>query len=420
MRAQSQSGSIAGWRVVLVIGSIAFICASVAAQDANSWVTKVRAEVAQNDLVGAARIVDQRLEAAPDDLEAQAWRARILAWFGKWPQAETQFRDVLCKAPKDVDILLGLSDVLFWEGKLSEAGSLLEKAQELQPANYEIAVRRLKVDAAIREQRTSPAPLQSNALTLVSPSSPSLRESHGSDAPRYSASVSSETDFFSFTSPIQAQSAAFGVNWTPRWSSSFSGMSYRRLGQAAAELSAGIAYRITKSDSLSFSFGQGTHQQIAPLRQMSLDYDQGLKLHLGLVNGVEVTGHSASIWFDGSQVTVLGGSAIAYLPRDWMWTFTANQARTDFHSTGSSWSPAASMRLSFPTWTRLRLDVGFGVGAENYSNLDQIGRISARTYSSAAHFRVNHLQDFSVFVAYQQRSRDQTQTSIGGGYGFHF
>jgi hypothetical protein len=192
------------------------------------------------------------------------------------------------------------------------------------------------------------------------------------------------------------------------------------LGQAAAEFSTGLAYRIASKDSVSFSFGQGSHQQIAPLRQISVDYDRGLKLRLGLLRGLELTEHSASIWFDGSQVTVLGGIATAYLPRDWMWTFVANEARTDFYGTGTSWSPAASTKLSVPAWSRLRLDVGFGVGAENYSNIDQIGRISARTYMGGAHYRVNRLQDFLVFVGYQQRSHGQTQTSIGGGYGFHF
>jgi tetratricopeptide (TPR) repeat protein len=397
-----------------------FVSASLGAQDSSSWVTKVRAEVAQNDFSEASRVIDERLHTAPDDLEAQGWRARILAWVGKWPEAEAQYREVLRRAPDDIDILLGLSDVLFWEGKLGESASLLEQAQEMQPANNDVAVRRSKLDAAIRQEHSSSAPGAANVPAVNAANSRSRSEPYSIDSPRYSASVSSETDLFSFTSPIQAQNAAFGVSWNSRWRSSFSGMSYRRFGQAAAELSTGVGYRITKNDSLSFSFGQGTHQQIAPLRQMSLDYDRGLKLHLGLMKGLEVTAHSASVWFDGSQVTILGGSAIAYLPRDWMWTFTANQARTEFYGTGSSWSPAASTRLSFPTWTRLRLDAGFGVGAENYSNIDQIGRISARTYSGAAHFRVNHLQDFSVFVAYQQRSRGQTQTSIGGGYGFHF
>jgi Tetratricopeptide repeat len=373
----------------------------------------MREQVAAQDLSEAAKIVDDRLATAPSDLEAQGWRARLLAWNGKWQQAEAQYRNVLREAPKDIDMLLGLADVLLWEGKLDEASAVLEQAQDLQPANTEVAIRRARVTQAQQEKKSA---------ALVQGHSPDqLSEKRAlNEGPRYSVNLDSESDLFSFSSPIQAQSATFGVSWNSRWKSSFTGMSYRRLGITATELSTGIAWRASKHDAILFSFGEGTHQSVAPVRQMSLDYDRGLNLHAGMIKGLELTAHSGSVWFDGSQVTVLGGSLITYLPHEWTWSFAANQARTEFYGTGSSWSPAASSKLSFPVWSRLRVDAGFGVGAENYSNIDQIGRISARTYLGGAHYRINHLQDFSVFLAYQQRSRGQTQTSIGGGYGFHF
>jgi len=396
---------------------LAFLLISVAsplfALDEGDWLARVRDQVAASHLAEAAKIVDDRLATAPNDLEAEGWRARLLAWNGKWQQAEAQYRSVLRDAPKDVDMLLGLADVLLWQGKLDEASAVLEQAQELQPANTEAAIRRARV-AQARQEKKSAASIQQHSADQ-----PSEKRVSG-DEPRYSLNLDSESDFFSFSSPIQAQSATLGVSWNSRWKSSFTGMSYRRLGIAATELSTGIAWRASKHDAILFSFGEGTHQSVAPVRQMSLDYDRGLHLHAGAIKGLELTAHSASVWFDGSQVTVLGGSLIAYLPRDWMWSFTANQARTDFYGTGSSWSPAASSKFSFPVWSRLRMDAGFGVGSENYSNIDQIGRLSARTYLGGAHYRINHLQDFSVFGAYQQRSRGQTQTSIGGGYGFHF
>lgn len=73
-----------------------------------------------------------------------------------------------------------------------------------------------------------------------------------------------------------------------------------------------------------------------------------------------------------------------------------------------------------PMFSRLRGEVGFGVGAENYSSVDQIGRISARTYTIGSHYSISSAQEFSTFVAYQQRAHGLVETSIGGGYGFHF
>lgn len=383
----------------------------------DDWMARVRQEVSAHRLSQAAKIVDDRLATAPGDLEAEGWRARLLAWNKKWVQAEAQYRSVLHQAPKDVDMLLGLADVLFWEGKLDESSVLLEQAQDLQPLNTEVAIRTARITQDRQEQ-------QSATLVPHPAAEPAKRSVHertsSTEEPRYSVNFDSESDLFSFTSPIQAQSATLGVNWNSQWRSTFTGMSYRRLGVNATEISSAITWRASKHDAISFSFGEGTHQSVAPLRQMSLDYDRGLNLHAGIIKGLELTAHSAGVWFDDSQVMVLGGSLIAYLPHEWMWSLTANQACTDFYGTGSSWSPAASSKLSFPVWSRLRLDTGFGVGAENYSNIDQIGRISARTYLGGAHYRINPFQDFSVFVAYQQRSRGQTQTSIGGGYGFHF
>ena len=87
---------------------IFFACASLLSAETSDWVTKVRAHLAQNDLPGAAHIVDERLHAEPEDLEALGWRARILGWSGKWSEAEAQYREVLRGAPRDLDILIGV------------------------------------------------------------------------------------------------------------------------------------------------------------------------------------------------------------------------------------------------------------------------------------------------------------------------
>ena len=73
----------AGLRCGLTIVLLLFITAA-AAQEAD-WQSTVKAEVAKKNLAGAALLVEQRLSADPGDLEARAWRARLLAWSGRWP-----------------------------------------------------------------------------------------------------------------------------------------------------------------------------------------------------------------------------------------------------------------------------------------------------------------------------------------------
>ena len=43
----------------------------------------------------AAAMVDERLAENPGDVEARAWRARLLAWRGRWAEAESEYRRVL-------------------------------------------------------------------------------------------------------------------------------------------------------------------------------------------------------------------------------------------------------------------------------------------------------------------------------------
>ena len=377
----------------------------------NEWVAQVRQEVAANDLKRAATIVKARLDAYPDDLDAQAWRARILSWTGHLPEAEALYQQVLRRAPNDVDVLLGLADVLFWEGKIRESSGVLDHAEQVQPSSREIEERRTRVQAAMRDHNSGVA---GNDNGTARP------EPHSTDLYRYSVIIGSQADLFNYSDAAQTQNIGFSIAWNSRWNSTFSGSSYRRVGQAAEQLSTGVSYRPDANQTFSVSFGGTSHQQIAPIRQITADYDRGTHWRIGLLRGVEFTAHCSALWFDSSRVSILGGSAVAYLPKDWWLTFVGNAARTKFAGLSPTWSPSLSTKVSAPVFPRLRAEAGFGVGAENYSSVDQIGRISARTYAGGVHYSLTRAQSFSTWMAYQQRSGGITQTSIGCGYAFHF
>ncbi|PYX83168.1 MAG: hypothetical protein DMG70_11680 [Acidobacteria bacterium] len=62
----------------------------------------------------------------------------------------------------------------------------------------------------------------------------------------------------------------------------------------------------------------------------------------------------------------------------------------------------------------------FAVGSENFAQVDQIGRFSARTFGGGLGYRFNHRQDLSGYVAAQHRTQGRTQNSFGLSYGFRF
>lgn len=378
------------------------------ASNESDWLAKVREQVAAHDLSGAAETVNARIEAQPADLEAQTWRARILSWTENLNAAEDLYREVLLQAPNDADVLIGLADVLFWEGKLKESSDVLESAERLRPASPEVEQRRERNTRTLYAQNSS-RNSQNSASAQVE-----------SDIYRYSLRITSESDLFNYSSAAQNQSIDLGITWNSRWSSQLLATSYRRFSDSAEQWSTGIAYRFSANQSVAASFAVANHQQIFPVRQAAFDYDHGIRFRGGALKGIEFVAHSAGVWFDGSAVTVLGGSAIVYLPRDWMCTFAGNAARTKFDALGASWAPSFSAKVSAPVFPRMRGNIGFGSGAENYSSLEQIGQISARTYLGGLQYSLSKAQDFSGFIAYQQRSHGVVEINVGGGYGFRF
>ncbi|MGB9105621.1 MAG: tetratricopeptide repeat protein, partial [Terriglobales bacterium] len=111
----------------------------------SDWQNAVRSEVARKNLDGAAAMVDERLAANPGDLEARAWRAHLLAWRGRWAEAESEYRRVLEQAPADAEVMAGLADVLTWQGKLEEALGVLDRARTILPLQSYVLDRRARI-----------------------------------------------------------------------------------------------------------------------------------------------------------------------------------------------------------------------------------------------------------------------------------
>jgi hypothetical protein len=96
-------------------------------------------------------------------------------------------------------------------------------------------------------------------------------------------------------------------------------------------------------------------------------------------------------------------------------------ARSSFPVVGIEWQPSGSTRLSFPLRSeRLRGSVAFAVGTENFAKADQVGRFSARTFAAGLKYQINARQDVGGHVAFQDRSQQRTQTSVGFTYGIRF
>ena len=134
--------SLSAWVLAVMLGGVALPGPRSSLQIGSNR-SVPRADAHQLD--AALTLVDQRLAQVPSDLEARGWRGRLLAWQGRWGQAESEYRRVLERSPNDTDILCGLAYVLLWQEKLGEALSVTDHARDLAPSQPSILLRRARI-----------------------------------------------------------------------------------------------------------------------------------------------------------------------------------------------------------------------------------------------------------------------------------
>ncbi len=396
--------------------------AMTAAQQPADWQSRVRSEVEKKDLDHAMALVEEQLERNPQDLEARAWRARLLSWKGDWPRAEVEYRSVLAAAPNDTDILLGLADVLIWQNKLQEALTVLERARSLSPQQREVLLRRARV--LTRLNRVQEARQQYRSLLSWNAGDTEARAGLASlpDSYRHELRVGSDTDAFNFADTATAQGMILISRWNSRWITEVAFNSYQRFGAEAYLATGRVSRKLGANDWVAVGGGVGHDEDVIARRTALVEYGHAFALgKTALVRGMELTVRHQWLWYSQSQVRAFTGSALLYLPRDWTWSLTVTAARSSFPVVGTEWQPSGNTRLSFPLGLpALRGTLGFALGTENFAKVDEIGRFSARTYSGGLRYQLTRTQDVGGYFAYQNRSQQRTQTSFGLTYGIRF
>lgn len=408
-------------RIKRVLASL-LLAVAAAAQETGEWQAQVRRAVESKDLDQALVLVEDRLSRSPQDLEARAWHARLLAWRGEWARAETEYRSVLAVAPNDVDVLLGLSDVLIWQDKLQEALSVLERARSLAPQQREVLLRRARLLA--RLNRVGEARQQYRSLLSWSAGDTEARSGLASlpDEYRHELRVGSDTDAYNFADTATAQGMILISRWNSHWTTEAAFNSYQRFGADAYLVTGRVSRKLGARDWVAAGGGAGHDEDVIAKRTAVVEYGHAFTFaKTALVRGMELTFRHQWLWYSQSQVRTFSGSALLYLPRDWMWSLTVTAARSSFPVVGIEWQPSGNTRLSFPLWVRgLRGNLGFALGTENFAKVDEIGRFSARTYSGGLRYQLTRSQDIGGYFAYQNRSQQRTQTSFGLTYGIRF
>jgi tetratricopeptide (TPR) repeat protein len=401
----------------MIIPALALLLAKPFSAQTDDWQQRVQNEVQAQHLDTALDVIDQRLAAVPVDYEAHGWRGRLLAWKGRWSDGEKEYRLVLEKYPDDVDILVGLSDVLLWQQKYLEAFQVLNHAKNIAPSNSEVLNRMARVLTVLG--RTREAQLEYQNVLQFDPQNKEARAVLLENT-RHELRVGNDTDFFNFTNDAETQSVSLSSRWNHRWSSVFAVNTYQRFGQNAIKFQAAGAFHITGQTWVSAGTGVANSQNVVPTSEAFFEFGHGFRFDNRWVQGLESSYQQHWFWYQGAHVLTLSTNQIVYLPKGWTWTIDVNGARSGFVGTSAGWEPSGWSKLGFPLYRRLTGNVLYGVGSEDFSQIDQLEQFSAHTYGGGLRYQFADRQDVQGYLARQERSQGLTDTTLGLSYGIRF
>jgi hypothetical protein len=344
----------------------------------------------------------------------------LLAWKGRWSEGEAEYKLVLDKVPNDPEILTGLSDVLLWQKKYTEALETLDQARKISPSGAEILSRRARVLALLGRTPEARSEYQQTLLFDTQNSDARTGLAGLREDAKHELRVGEDVDSFNYANDVQTQGVSLSSRWNQRWSTVFGVSTYQRFGQNAVKFIASTALHFTVRDWFTAGSAAANRQSVVPTNEAFFEYGHTFPIKNRWVHGLESSYQQHWFWYQGAHVLTLNTSQIFYLPHGWTWSLNVTGARSGFVGTPVDWTPSGWTKLGFPLQHRVTANVFFGVGSENFAQIDQIGRFSAHTFGGGLRYQFATRQDITGYVARQYRTQGQIDTSVGLSYGIRF
>jgi tetratricopeptide (TPR) repeat protein len=411
---------------LLAITVVSFsVSAGFGQSQAPDWPAQVRKFVDVQDWYSALRVVDQEIARAPKDVDARAWRARLLVWSGQLVQAEQEYLEILKTSPRDPDYWQGLAGVYLREGKIPEAQRAIDTGVELDPKRADLHAARARVLRAAGKRDEARSEFQ--AALHLDPASSEARAGMTSvrREPKHELRAGQDNDLLNFADAYRDECMSLASQWNSHWASSVAGNFYQRGGAAAGKFIGSVTRRQPKWGAVTVGGAIGHDNGVIPRSEAFFGLDHGLKTgESNFVRAVEFLYGQHWYWYQSSRILALNGGAIIYFPQEWTFTLAATGSRSVFSGTSAEWRPSENARLGFPLAhrgeKRLSGNIFFAAGTENFAEVDQIGRFASQTYGGGLRFQFNARQDLTGYAGYQKRTQGRTDTSFGLSYGIHF
>lgn len=388
------------------------------------WQDDVRRCADKQDWATAMQIVERQITATPNDMDVRAWRARVLLWSGRLPEAQKEYLEILAVAPNDPDNWLGLGSAYWREGRSDLALPALNRALTLDPNRADIHVARGRLLRAQNHFAEAKQEYQIAMRLDTANEEARLGLLSLRPAPKHELRIGSETDLFNFMSTGHNEELSLRSRWTQKWGTAAGFAAYHIGGFDATKGLGELTYNSSKWGALTIGGAAAHDNGIVPEHELFVDYDLGFKVDAGAIRGLEID--AGPHWYEYTSARILTARLIStvYFPQGWTWSLGLIEAQSDFVGTATEWRPSGMSKLGFPlvggVEGRLGGNLFFATGTENFAQADQIGRFSSQTYGGGLRLRLTSHQDLNGVAAFQKRTQDRSEIGFGFNYGIRF
>ena len=356
-----------------------------------------------------ARAIYQQLSADNrDNIEYRVWIARLSAWLEEYAAALAGYDDVLASEPGNTEAMVGKAYVFIWQRRYSEAESILAAARQTGTQNSEIEVAlarlhhyqghhraaRTHVDAALRMDPQNQEARDLRAEINV-PLSVELRIGYGQD--RFSFADTGHMGYLN--AAYMGETSRFGLQYE-EWS---------RFGDRTRRAGFNVAHN-WNGWWLRGGGMWGPGAVVVPRREYTAGFGRALKRPWVL------DGDYRYLRFRDAEVHLAAPAISYYFAKpSWAqvtlftsWTRETNKQDSDAHQ---SWMAQYFHQIAKP----IVLHAGYARGTESFDalSIDRLGAFKANTYFGGAEIRIPPGYPTKWFCAYQVRSNNSRQASLG-------
>lgn len=133
------------------------VCLPLPAQPPADWPVRIKSLVDHGHPDQAMAVAEEWMRAYPQDLDARAWHARLLAWSHHWPEAEAEYKSLVELSPEDSDLLMDLAHLLAWQKRYEESLQTVERACMASPGRADCDLERARLLRRLGRTRESRA-----------------------------------------------------------------------------------------------------------------------------------------------------------------------------------------------------------------------------------------------------------------------